>query len=79
MGADAIDTMDDATSQVGLIPDSRSASGFAPNAIAAATDTDTQTVTINLIGGFIAPTQTIDAAALDIFAIVWLYLDMVGI
>ena len=68
IGADAIDTMDDATWQVGLIPDSRSASGFAPNAVAAATDTDTQTVTINLIGGFVAPTQTIDGVTLDMLA-----------
>jgi RHS repeat-associated protein len=51
-------TIDNATWNVDLIPDSQSPGGVLPNTVAAATDSSTQTVTINVLGGFVTPTQT---------------------
>ena len=60
--------MEDATWKENVIPDSESRSGIMPNTVAAVTDSDSQTVTINVLGGFATPTQTIGSVTYDMLA-----------
>jgi hypothetical protein len=56
-GADALATMENATWKEAVIPDNESPNGIIPNTVAAVTDSGSQTVAINVLGGFAAPIQ----------------------
>jgi hypothetical protein len=67
-GANAVSTMGNATWNEGIITDSRSPNGIIPNIVAAVTDPGTQTVTINVMGGFASRVQTFLGGTFDMLA-----------